>query len=338
MSEEPKEGSVLAILVAQSQRWKAVTLEIGADGDAIASIKGNIPLLEFLDVHFTRSRMNSLFAIAPSLRNLRCPGRFGSYEFPWAQLKKLVVHRAKFRAGLCSLAGSCTSLAELVVIECAPHVSSDLEIVTSPLQTLTVIGHKSFQSHEYVFNFMTMPSLARIYLSPSVRSPSQIPTEPFPFQSFSDFLSRSSCTISVVHLEDTFLTESETVTLLELLPALADLTYVQVATRVRIDNPDGILTRMITRASRPSSVLLPKLTRLQLSLFHIPNQPMLADMIKSRWLPYATPESAIFCLRRIDITVLLGAFDKDTMAPLRDISKAGMNIVLKDLANGFLGW
>lgn len=327
-------GSPVSLLINQSSRWRKASLFItDISGPTLASLSGNLPLLErlVLNLHSTPEEPLRCFSIAPRLRSVHV-SRTRNVILPTSQLEKLELseHKVHLR-NLGRTLEQASQLATLTFERCSLKRDNAPQGWFSSATSLSVTSCRSFQLASEIFTYATMHSLSNIRLELESRTP-----EEFPLPEFSTFLTRSACTIITLCLTDIFGTAAPLNELLALLPNLASFEYIQSKTTAQFGEEDGPLARMVARP-RPTGVLLLKLKRLSLSLHALFPQRALVNMVKSRWLPYATDDSMTVCLKEVKIKLTSDQFDRVTIDPLRDISRSGMRVELRD-KDGLLSW
>ncbi|KAK1225063.1 hypothetical protein PQX77_012010 [Marasmius sp. AFHP31] len=159
-----------------------------------------------------------------------------------------------------------------------------------------------------------------------------------------DFLSRSGCSLTSLHLQSLPITDRQTIALLQTMPQLVSLKIEEpqfpgVTTTDLSSNKNRIVTDTFLhhllvnqekyRIGQPGTSFLPLLTSLTVKLHAqtLPEQSLFA-VVSSRWIPDPTRarEIGVECLRSVGITVMGGEDIESTLESLRCFRDAGLRL------------
>ncbi|KAE9403760.1 hypothetical protein BT96DRAFT_917328 [Gymnopus androsaceus JB14] len=343
----PRHLTVCSTLVAHAHLWKQLTV-------LHQEVYNHFPLLEaLLLVAFFMHSPDILdrFQNASRLRSLSFAGfvfplaNLSQSRFVWNQLTllKLSTHSA----GMKTLLEMCGGLAELQLCEynllegfyekCTPPAT------TPALKTLSLTLRQTPQPEseslaEVVFTSMTCPALTSLLIGAQTDY-----KRLWPEGSLNDFISRSSFHLTTLSIKCIPLSESHLIDLLCRLPSLLDLT-IEASGASDVKNP---ITPFLIRSlhalppmncAAPSSVLVPKLQKLDLSITgpisdgeegegeEIDDK----DLIDMGYGQSTTDyETGTACLRSVFLRFKNRVINEETYMPIRYLEKAGLNVVLQ---------
>lgn len=338
------EAPVMECLIPHSRRWVDVDLHLCDSqllNETFSALKGNMPLVErlYLGLLDLEATDYTIFESMPRLHTLSLLVFSPNILLPWEQ----VIHFSlsitplnQFSLLLARFPRMETARLEKCLVQSHHRRDEDEVTITSPyLHALSLSISTSIKDSNILSTMFTSATL------PSLRSLSIEDTnhlQKWPQDSFSSFLSRSSCTITKISLTYFAFSDADLLGIFSLLPWLTDLTLQDQLP----ETSDSTIQSLRAHSSAQSfdfarSVLLPKLESIRLRAHGTAfTDQSFVDMVKSRWLPAGrSGGSGIACLRSVNLHVTRRRFDYAKSESLRHLAKAGMRIAVND-SEGFV--
>uniref|UniRef100_A0A0W0GF00 F-box domain-containing protein n=1 Tax=Moniliophthora roreri TaxID=221103 RepID=A0A0W0GF00_MONRR len=344
----------LEALVSHSNRWKSLEISSVKRGVIAHSvfhpIRGNLPILSYLAISGPGGYSDTsavfrcdIFDTCPTLSSLlikpNCP-LTEHCTLPWGQITSLRLKCCYNASGLAFLALS-SNVKNLEVDEFGgaelnsdedPHPEDHF---VSEVERLSIIA-----SEESEFSCMlensTLGHLLSLEISGSQRWPLR-KWQRWDQQCITNFLQRSSCTLTSLSLKWVPITDTQAISLLRRLPTLAEFHIEEYSSTSEFGNrviTRTLLDEMTFDHENITTPFLPKLTSLSL-VAHTSglDKPALVRTITSRWIQdfvYAT-EAGICCIKAVNI-VVLGKGSKEVGTVLESelcwIGSAGARLVV----------
>uniref|UniRef100_A0A0W0G697 Uncharacterized protein n=1 Tax=Moniliophthora roreri TaxID=221103 RepID=A0A0W0G697_MONRR len=333
------------ILAQNSTRWSDFLWRISArtiHHPAFHAIRGKLPRLKNLEVFSCPSNGDidqeaqsatglDIFAECPSLSSVQfSPDLTGGIQFPSAQIRSLGLRVSYTTKALRILSGF-PNIASLELFRvgggkaCQNHFISDLKRLS-----IKATDQNDVSS---ILNHTTLQSLSVLQIS-GVTEASAVGWEKWDSVPIKDFLLRSSCRVTTLHLCYLPITSEQTISLL---PSLREL---HVKERKVNNSCNKIVTGYLLESLQISfchfagdlRALIPRLTDLLLAVYPDDlNTDALMRVVTSRWLPDAddAAEAGIDCLRSIVIILRgekLEAGENCKLSPLLDFRDAGLRV------------
>ncbi|KAJ7500721.1 hypothetical protein B0H11DRAFT_1994194 [Mycena galericulata] len=345
---DPHGEPALRLLAQHSRQWKSADFYLRQPAfEPLSAAKGNLPLLQRLDIGGSGLDRLDIFETAPKLTKVVFSKFGASPQLPWAQFLDVNYHNKYFPRsigdGLAGM-GRCSTECQFTI--------ADLNIsrLTVPLSGLTPIqsnirdfalslaGVEDREHSTQVLGEM----LATISL-PYMRSfQLRSSDHGFPLHwqraQFADFASRSGCrdTLSDFRLQNTVISGADLVACLAQLSALTTLLLADVP----VTHPSGGAHIVVTdhllqelNWSPHLGCLVPRLNRLELQSFLEFNDSGLLQLINSRLDPGGTYDRSfeMRIARYIDSEIGYGA-------QARDIDGSVMARITELVAQDELRW
>ncbi|KAG7091894.1 hypothetical protein E1B28_008295 [Marasmius oreades] len=323
-------ASTLDALVDTANRWRDVTLfspwNVGPSRPILQGLRGQLPNLSSLHLNGTGPDdvKFDFFSSCPSLHSLRIQPGDDPYGpeyptprliLPWEQITSLKMYNS-FAPSALSLLSQCSNVEylELSLVGGGPNYSAD--IVSDALRCLTIEAREQ-DDVSCIFQSSTLRNLSVIDISGDIAEPTRdwISWDGGPL---TDFIRRSSCTITSFRLKWVPIKDVQLISLLELMPALRSLRIEEYTTEQtsvpfnRVVNQRFLghlaLERDADSEYRSSkSLFLPRLTDLSL-VMHNDNMDAgaLVQAVSSRWLPDPEHASVIGaeCIQSLAVVVI----------------------------------
>ncbi|KAF9075302.1 hypothetical protein BDP27DRAFT_1315849 [Rhodocollybia butyracea] len=345
---------ILSLLTEHTQRWKV--LHFTCDSP-ISSFSGfsrlSFPQLEEVGLTnrfaFVSGADLNCFNQAPKLRTaLIADPLVEAADFPWKQLTSLDISAPDDIESL-NVFQECPNLTVLKI----RSQSSQPEILgagvlLNRLQSLTFllcegeeINTQSLQ--ENVLLTFTLPSLTEFRIIPPDECWGSVI---FPAKVFTDFITRSSCTLKTLCLSYVSITDLHLIEVLQHCPSIHNLSIVDCY----LENP--ITTQLISKMHVTHSLLidsqsdfksmslLPNLRRLSLrSDFAAVEETLLVSMIESRWFKPGSDLCAtmltmgISCIRSVVLKFIERDVDMQVYKPLEVLDEQGLRVVVARASN-----
>ncbi|KAG7095865.1 hypothetical protein E1B28_006557 [Marasmius oreades] len=340
----------LNALVQNSHRWETLDLSIARHVFPFTlfdRICGRIPALRSLHLHepgdggtddWNGYPPLNCFNSCPSLQYLNInPSLFPPTKlpFPWDQIKTLRLELAYSESAL-PILSLCHGVEHLDVSEVG---GGDIEpysdhIISDSIKSISITKATTQLDVDDIFKYTTLKHV----LSLEIRGSHQPTGEWLRWDEtmLHDFLLRSSCSITELTLHSLPIIDTQTLSLLHMMPSLRYLCLGE------IPHPTNRRNRIITRRfldglavnaslSSPSSIpFLPHLTKLKFILHAAGiSSRSLLQMLSSRWIPDPkhAAELGVECLRSASIVVLTTA-DTKPLERLQCFGHAGMNLTI----------
>ncbi|KAL0570048.1 hypothetical protein V5O48_011919 [Marasmius crinis-equi] len=334
-------SSIISLLVRNCARWQTVSLElddfdpfVGLDLDGLV-----FSALQDLQIHIEWEAplppiFNCLFKNTPLLRSLdiNCLEFFADEEFnlPRHQVEVLTI-----RYG--------TSDRVLTFLSSFPHLKAltltrtgiatnhyDGHYLSSTVKTLTFTWDDQTEV-DTTLPRLTLPELASLTMSGNFASSGRWPV--WVQTPFTEFMARSSCTITSLCLKWLPMTDRQVMDILELMPSL---NYLEIEEYPE-SPPNRITTEMFLQhlvvdpqaAFLSGHSFLPLLTELVLVVRKegLVEQDVF-DVVSSRWIPdpVQARELGVECLRSVRMTVMGETADKFRLSSLECYRDAGLQL------------
>ncbi|KAF5371756.1 hypothetical protein D9758_003511 [Tetrapyrgos nigripes] len=219
---------VLEMLLAQSLRWRDVTLALPnfISNDDLAVLRGKLPRLRLLNFLSLSDLDADAFEMAPSLKVLLCSTNL---KLPWAQILDLTV-RFNHPKRIVEVLTKATAALDVKLSRCTLFNIgvAGVELQASPLvhnlTSFSIMVNQEYPDFHHWFKWLTLPNLTSLDVAGYESSLPVACTSVFENNCFPSFLSRSSCTITSLSLINLPLSESDAMALLTALPSLSSLT------------------------------------------------------------------------------------------------------------------
>ncbi|KAF5337604.1 hypothetical protein D9758_014919 [Tetrapyrgos nigripes] len=218
--------------------------------------------------------------------------------------------------------------------------------ITSPLTTLSVELTKGDpEADQYnlltrTISCLTLPSVQKLSICANVRT---IPKGFWPIQQFHDFFQRSECSITSLKLCGLNLTDQALIALLSCMPALTDLclaewkTYGAVPTIgltteaiQALHSTDYALSSPSFNVSQP---LVPKLSRLRLTVNQTFDEEILANVVDSRrnlWTDEVEASVRVAELKSMGFKLSGRKINEEARKKLMGLQQGGLRLTIQD--------
>ncbi|KAJ8095170.1 hypothetical protein PM082_010392 [Marasmius tenuissimus] len=354
-------SSVVEVLSRGCARWRSLSLSlpnnITLPNDLFQNVRGQaLPLLQYLQINNRNTSgvasnldvLAGVFDVCTSLRTLdieRKTAFVSVIGLPCHQITRLNLYRA-WSSDCLAFARLFQRLQELhfqfVVAKAETNTES---LVSNTIQTLS-LSSRCQKDHDALLKHMTLLELESLTFS------SWSVSHKDPCTSWSDwnaaatteFLSRSRCSLTSLHLQSLPITDQQTIDLLQTMPQLTSLKIEEfqspgVVTTDLFLNKNRIVTDEFLhylvvnqeryRIGQPGTSFLPLLTDLTVKLHAqtLPEQSLFAA-VSSRWIPdpMRAREIGVECLKSVDIIVVGGEDSESTLESLRCFRDAGLRL------------
>ncbi|KAF5371717.1 hypothetical protein D9758_003504 [Tetrapyrgos nigripes] len=300
--EDDPAQDMLFMLLAQSHRWREVTLDIREMMDALDIVEGKLPLLQVLNMVDRDDEVQlGTFEVAPSLRKVVVMCGVEGLGLPWTQITHFTFQTVLFDTVLHGLSLA-SEVREVAIYQC-PYSSGSGDTYTRPLMlrhlcSLSIVVDQKDPHFHHYFQWLTLPQLVSFSIAGDSRSPPTACTSLFEDDCFPSFLERSACTITSLSLTNFPLSDDEAIELLSALPALTSLTiHEKIGPKYPYTN--SILTAKFLQSltlhydpdtvfsndpgPSPSLLHLKHLHSLDLRLHGTLPTKVIADVVVSRW-------------------------------------------------------
>lgn len=295
-----RQPQYIDLITPWSVRWYDVNLHMGlADAQRLAAVKGNLPLLRYLDLEIFYRRDKpmgnhslDIFEIAPQLRQLALscitsgtvrPLAPSSLKLPWTQLIQLELRHCTLKESL-DILRKCHNIVEYKHSldadetregEEAPYAVSSF-IHLPHLRHLFVHLKVSSSSGVHLDHLVT-PDLQSVHIYGSHTSIDG------PHVRLIALLQRSPCRVRSLSLQNIYISDTQLIDYLDAMPELMELD-IQDSETLEIHPVSMKLIWRLT-AGNPVGVLAPKLHKLRVRmLVWAPEQYQhFVNMIRSRW-------------------------------------------------------
>ncbi|KAJ6554496.1 hypothetical protein B0H19DRAFT_1029674 [Mycena capillaripes] len=294
-------GEGLEMLAQHSRRWRTADIYLNAASvEFFSNAKGNVPLLERLEIGgFTRPGY-PIFETAPKLMHVTLASLLGELpKLPWSQLRRVVYECAYSRRDIRHVLEIMPLLSRTCMLNvCNLHLSfstADIPFVISniPILHLSLDDASDCSAPHLVLGellaALTLPCLKQLSLCSSAYGPILWPRDHFPA-----FASRSSFrdTLTKLFLRHMIITEGELLECLSQTQALSEL-FIQDVPSESLDEVDHVLItdslfQHLIWVSDTSSCLVPNLNHfIFASIFSFGDHPFL-NFVTSRIDPGRT--------------------------------------------------
>ncbi|KAK1225060.1 hypothetical protein PQX77_012007 [Marasmius sp. AFHP31] len=350
--------AVIEILSRSCGRWRYFTISIPDTFTRpellFPTLHGEaLPLLESFHLisrpAFKADRsapvvINRLFGTCPSLRNLWMEGSIVGQPtrlgLPLSQMTRVTLEVAFTQVTMDSL-GRMPHLRELSLSYIVKQDGMEVQhVLSSTIETLS-LSAKAQGDLDDVFQHLTTPSLKTLTISSYAKSRATWLSKTWPSWQGSvvpDFLTRSGCSITSLCLESLPMTDTQTVSLMKLVPTLTSLRIEELG--LSKAGPNKIVTATFLREfvvdqeshriGHLVTTFLPLLTDLTLKMkAQGLSEEDLFAAIASRWVPDAARarDIGVECLQSVDITVVGSGLDPDSaLKSLRCFRDAGLRL------------
>ncbi|KAJ8083143.1 hypothetical protein PM082_009012 [Marasmius tenuissimus] len=345
----------LQALIQHCARWQSLSLSIVRASfpySIFEQIRGRCPLLQSLcmrTIHLFAYLDDwdeyppfNYFEVCPSLRHLTLDPRIYPLNktiFPWSQVRNLRIETGlpEIALPVLSLCGAAERVELSEIGDVDEEGPYNGHISSCAIKSLAISKAEEQCDVDDVLECSTLSSLSSLEIWGAADSSTE-KWQTWSCGNLQDFLLRSSCVLTSLHLRCLPITDTQTLSLLRMTPTLESLIIEEF--------PQNERNRIVTRrfldgiaADAPPSLLsstpiLPRLARLRL-VVHSPgiNAKVFLKPLSSRWHP--DPEQAtevgVACLRFVNIVVLFeGAIIPDVkpLDGLRCFRSAGMRLVV----------
>ncbi|KAL0570202.1 hypothetical protein V5O48_011758 [Marasmius crinis-equi] len=351
-SEKDEAYSVLRPVVANCQRWRCVSFSTisSSIADVLSPVRGRLPLLTSLGFDCKGASASSipfpLFDNCPALHTLHItsaiprPFQTEAPPFPWRQITSLRL-ATLYNISAFPVLSLCPSVEHLELYEVGGtnDESQDYSdhVVSSDIRSLTITSALDQSDVDGVFQHTTLKGLSSLKICGGMWSMSEQTTWlEWNETRLHDFLQRSSCTITSLHLKNLPITDDQTLSLLRMMPGISSLCIEEL----RNEGENRIVTKTLLDgldvkgplAFPASAPLVPRLAELKLVVHakDLHSDPFMKALL-CRWLsdPNEARELGVDCLRSVVIVAILGPDQEggllDSLLELRD---AGMRLVI----------
>ncbi|KAL0570047.1 hypothetical protein V5O48_011918 [Marasmius crinis-equi] len=337
---ETEISPIVGTLVCNSARWRSLSLTsipqssglLSQFGDGVVfpelhnlCISGDEPLPPALYI---------LFRDSPSLRRLELGSDLvfvdeSHFDLPWHQIEDLVIADSYGPAALALLSlfprlkGLKMFRAGGGIVGYSGHYHSNT------INTMTLTGD-SQEDVDTTLQHLTLPDLASLTMCRTDESEHQ--WKVWAESSLTDFLSRSTCTITSLHLKRLPMTDSQALSLLGLTPALANLEIEDSRTGANHIVTGTFLQRLAVNpqtALLSAKPLLPLLTKLTLAVRKDSSiEQDIFDVVSSRWIPdrEQATEVGVESLRSVCLTIVGRDADRNKLSFLECFRDAGLQM------------
>ncbi|KAK1218413.1 hypothetical protein PQX77_018877 [Marasmius sp. AFHP31] len=340
-------SSIFRVLHEHAARWQA--LYLAYPPPTFFFTQHDFPVLRKVELYSLHSTLSdtffSLFGNAQSLRTFDVCGELLEdfrFDIPFHQIKTLFVRNPYVTAVFASHFARFPALETLYMkgISCDgdPSDQDNTEHHLSKTITSATFEFDIQPALDITFRLLTLPSLTSLEVRGSEGPPYVWPI--WEGGAVTDFLSRSSCSITSLFLKNLPITSDQTITLLEHIPTLASL---EIEECERMDEelevepeveplPNRIVTQFflqrltvehkVFRPFRPSHSFLPLLTDITIAMRKDDSvEHGLFNAVASRWIP--DPEEAkeigVKSLKSVAITLLEREGDSDERRWLKSL-------------------
>ncbi|KAL0570086.1 hypothetical protein V5O48_011880 [Marasmius crinis-equi] len=323
----------LCSLVATSQRWESVSLQVAPPyfpSSVFEPIRGRLPILTSLGLKGPANASQfegwgqpfDFFSISPALRSVRI--EVGSFKFgaretslPFAQLTSLQMS-ASFNVWAFPIVALCPAVEHLEVTQIGGLESNSLRdysghITSSKVKTLAITSAIAQVDVDGVLRHTTLGGLSSLRIHGYSHAHRNLEDWPnWDETHLRNFLQRSACSITSLSLSYLPITDEQTISLLRMIPTIKSLCIKEfrnefenrIVTKTFLDG----LAVNTSLGSPFSTPLVPRLTHLRLVVHAKDIQPdPLLGALSSRWLPDPTDAAkmGVDCLRSVAIVVML---------------------------------
>lgn len=325
-------SEIMQLLARHCYRWYNVSLLLDYPPVALDNIKENLPILESLRLNkgYASDSPLLLFETAPQLYSVTLLYHPRQFQLRWDQIHTLSLQWCALNDILETLS-RCPNLLRLsmsINSNMNSDQMNDLVEVTSQLEHFSIDATRQLNGlpdFENLLNNATFPKVTPF----SVSTDLELRAGNLP-ESFTSFISRSSCTITTLSWENITMSPNSWVSFLESLPSLTSLTVSELLLLAG----ESLISNIFLRTLRPHTIsslnaFLPKLETLSLSISR-PTFTVEAFMnaVKSRWLPHGNDDVA--CLKNVQLYISQDKCDSRIIDMLDCFAVSGMTVVLKD--------
>ncbi|KAE9404639.1 hypothetical protein BT96DRAFT_1071364 [Gymnopus androsaceus JB14] len=282
-----------------------------------------------------------IFGALPKLQELKLEVPFFEVpmSLPWAQIRTLHFG-PRYEAEISGVLDLCTSLQQLCYDtkpEPAHHpISHRSTTIQSFMLNATSWTSTGYQDVQLTLSGLDLPSLTTLCLKSRRQF---IDDKEWPNDALTSFITRSACSITNLTLVNIPLDSSELISILELTPALTNLTVQQTLsgkkpTKLPLNMDFIHALHSYSRSSfrMQPLPLIPKLASLTL---HVSSkwfdEEIFVDVVESRWVLDHVLLSGvgIDCLRSLELYVIDKAMDDNAYESLRVLQKDGLRLELR---------
>ncbi|KAK1226907.1 hypothetical protein PQX77_010123 [Marasmius sp. AFHP31] len=334
ISDEQLDQALSAIkgLFHNSDRWRALCCtHTLLQRPALQKIRNRVPALERLEiVSEFGDQTDPLFDTCPSLTSLNITADNWSehdFPFPFYQLNSLSICNS-WTLPTINILRSCTNLARLELHSTGgnlDNLEAEEHVILPTVQHLIVVA----QEHDdatTIFQVATLGSLKTLEIGRTALDN----WRDLDFDVITDFLIRSSCSITSLSLDNLPISDAAVTVLLRLMPTLTSLTIKE--SPLRKNGKNTILTSSFFKLFDTEPVgeesFLPSLQELTLVMHHsLKTQQNLLDVAASR-APNERDTTTVAPLRSLTVTIMSKA-KVDMVAfsgPLQYFRDAGLRV------------
>ncbi|KAF9254438.1 hypothetical protein L218DRAFT_493840 [Marasmius fiardii PR-910] len=337
----------LNILVQHCSRWESVNLLMFPAFhyfNILAPIRGHLPSLKYLslfdpDTGGWVEDLITIFDSCPLLRRLAIRDPLGPLEklpLPWAQLIVLALTDSYGSPAL-EFLSRCPGVEQLSLSHVGDVAEGeedyDGHVISDKVKSLAISHAEEQCEVDDILRHSTFSKMTALTVGGnSARHTKEWPA--WDGTHLEAFILRSSCIVTTLQLKTIPITDTQTLSLLQLLSTLESLEIEEYLLRSKnqiVTKPflDGLASSNL----RSADPILPRLSNMKLLIHaHKFDPEALLQVLAYRWLPDAgqVTEVGIQCLRFVMIVVFTNAQtppqDRDALDCLRCFKKAGMNL------------
>ncbi|KAL0570084.1 hypothetical protein V5O48_011878 [Marasmius crinis-equi] len=331
---EGREGAYPALhsLVANCERWKSLSLRVAPahfPSDIFRPVRGRLPLLTSLSLALEGSPILwdtpfDYFDNCPALRSLRAtPYVFdldvedqAQVSLPWSQIRSLQMFDS-YNMWAFPVLYICSGVETLEVRDIGGLDEDEdysSHVVNSGIKTLNIAYASTQAEVDGVLQHTTLAGLTSLQIC---SGQDHMAGKNWPTWSdlhLQNFLQRSSCNITSLHLKSLPITDVQMLSLLRMIPSIVSLSIEEYLEEVENRVVTGTLLHgfaVSASSQSPSSTsLVPRLSDLKL-VVHAEGleSDLMLKALSTRWLPdpIDAVETGVDCLRSVGIVVIVPA-------------------------------
>ncbi|KAE9391548.1 hypothetical protein BT96DRAFT_864866 [Gymnopus androsaceus JB14] len=320
--EDERNPSALSLLLNYTSRWQIFSYTGDFNLDACEGFHQHhsFPILEALNLRGVGAEIQTTdldcFEHAPKLRAVRTDYLETDSDLPWTQLTSLDV--GAYEGWDINLLHHCHGLTVLKLRDFWPTLGTSNTSLTR-LKSFTFTRSGDERTLEDMFSCFTFPSLKELFIYPEDDPCTRI--DNWPLNAFIAFISRSSCALTMLSLNNVAISDLDLIATLHLLPSL---TLLSIDDLIDGEYENPITSHFISSMHASSAApLLPKLHSLSIKLLENRSSDpddddslddaTFIDMVLSRWIPDRTHAAAIGidCLRSLVLHFWHREIDED---------------------------
>ncbi|KAK1231922.1 hypothetical protein PQX77_004941 [Marasmius sp. AFHP31] len=321
--------TVLRLLEEQSERWEELEV-YGRELYASSRSQGDLHLPNLKHLAFYTRALDSPQTSWALDRFKNCPALTSFYsdvadiedriELPWGNIRVLKLEDCLMTAALIVL-GSCTSLEHLGIRNVGQSSwPEEVMVVSDTIRTLSISGKDCMPTIVSHFTFRHLSSVT-------------IDDTDISSLDLEQFIKRSSCSITTLRLDGLWLTDSQLLSLLRLMPDLRTLEVGECRSGRVITS--RFLDRLAADLDNPHNPFLPHLTELRLKISAKElEERALVNALTSRWLPgdspFASTAMGVDRIESVDVVLLWwnGPPIQDMLSSLQCLRDIGLRLTI----------